>query len=266
MSGLAQGLVDDATQRLADNLSKFSEPVLGHLTAISESANAGFIANFQGALEPLAISICGVIYLIHLVEASLKEHQNGFEMILRDLILFAFYAMIISHCSELYNFLNQIGNVIFNAIKAYIVDIESNASFMKVEADDLASAFGFWLTAFTSSIVFTVLGVVGTMAVFTRNLELLVRAAFLPIGISFLPEGGWQGAGGRYIKRLLACYIQGGVMIGIMAAYAQLLAGSANLSNVDLNGSGFVTMMAGGFAAAGMLQKSGQVANDIMGV
>jgi hypothetical protein len=47
----------------------------------------------------------------------------------------------------------------------------------------------------------------------TRLLELYVRGAFLPIASGVMADDGWKGAGGRYIRKILALATQNAVIV-----------------------------------------------------
>lgn len=37
---------------------------------------------------------------------------------------------------------------------------------------------------------------------FSRLIEMAVRAAFMPIAVGLVTDGGWSGSAGRYIKNI----------------------------------------------------------------
>ena len=120
----------------------------------------------------------------------------------------------------------------------------------------------------------------------TRSLEIIIRGAFLPLGIAALAEDGWRGAGGRYFKRLFALMLQASLILFISLAISFIrdsmlknmidgLYGSTTGTVMESFGSFGVAILAplistlfilavtvAGIAA---MFKSIQMANDIVG-
>ena len=108
-----------------------------------------------------------------------------------------------------------------------------------------------------------------------------MRAAFLPVALALLSDDGWRGAGGRYIKKLLAVTAQGAVLIvicfmtkklmdnaaGSMASFA--LSSSEDLAEMFKNILGTLkgplANLAIGVAGIAFMFKSMQVTSDVFG-
>ena len=82
-----------------------------------------------------------------------------------------------------------------------------------------------------SAIIYGVIYVIA----FTRILEINVRGAFLPIGLSLFSDECWRGAGGRYLRKFLAIACQGAgiAMIGQVMSSAISLAFSYSISAIE---------------------------------
>lgn len=127
--------------------------------------------------------------------------------------------------------------------------------------------------------------IIGCIIAVTRTLEIAVRGIFLPIGISALANDGWNGSGGRYVKKLIALMLQGGVLILIATIYNFLITNLVGnmmknaVSTMGVTGGGtimliscftspiFLTLFAivVGIACIVLMFKSMQVCNDMVG-
>lgn len=111
-----------------------------------------------------------------------------------------------------------------------------------------------YLCMFLAKIILKVL-------VYSRLVELFIRAAFMPIGISDMFNGNGNGTGVRYIKKLLGTAFQGSMIMAILSLYKTLLAG---VSNSGLSSPIEVIVIT--FAIISLVMKSQQWANEILGV
>lgn len=94
---------------------------------------------------------------------------------------------------------------------------------------------------------------------FSRFIEILVRFAFAPIGISQLVSGGAKGPGMRYIKKFASVVLQGAVCVMAFGSI-QIIQSCANEVNA-LFGSILLPITLLGF-----LFKVSKIADDIVGV
>ena len=103
----------------------------------------------------------------------------------------------------------------------------------------------------------------------TFQLNATVRAAFMPIAVGLVTDGGWSGSAGRYIKKYIALCLQGPAIVLIGTLGARLMGGAANLQvNVGTSLAtlgGIVPVIAVGMATIGLAKQSITVLNDVLG-
>lgn len=101
---------------------------------------------------------------------------------------------------------------------------------------------------------------------FSRILELGARGVFLPVALGLIADDGWRGAGGRYIKKLLAIASQIAVLVVISVAAANIISKVATsiLMGQEILGS-LVAFLGVGFAVVSVMFKSIGLVNDVFG-
>lgn len=101
---------------------------------------------------------------------------------------------------------------------------------------------------------------------FSRLLELGARAIFLPVALGLIADDGWRGAGGRYIKKLIALCAQIAVLVVISIISANIFGkvSTSILGGEDIVGS-LVAFLGIGFAVVSVMFKSIGITNDVFG-
>jgi hypothetical protein len=126
-----------------------------------------------------------------------------------------------------------------------------------------------WMTLGIINILCMALSVVTYFIAFSRIIELCVRGAFLPIGLSLMSDDGWHGAGGRYLKKFIAIVCQGAVLVAIAQITGKIM--EAFMTNIMTNftlgnaTSSILMMVCIGIACVSVMFKSIGITNDIFG-
>lgn len=96
----------------------------------------------------------------------------------------------------------------------------------------------------------------------SRAVEILAYQTFLPLAMGSLYDGGLRSPGMRYIKKWMALYLQGAVII-VVAALVSKLSSEALFPSLGIT---LVIDIAYALVVISLLTKSKSIANDIMGV
>lgn len=142
-----------------------------------------------------------------------------------------------------------------------------------------------WIGVALPLLLFGLLGLIASaiavaavyIAGFSRLLEIGLRACFMPIGLAFMTDDGWKGAGSRYLKKFLALCCQGPAYILIGKLHGSIMAGGlasiieSFTTGHSLAGLGDCAtllgiLLAGSFATVSLLFKTGSIINDVFGV
>ena len=87
----------------------------------------------------------------------------------------------------------------------------------------------------------------------------MVETFILPLALAQLPEGGWNGIGGKAISTYFASRLAFGIIDVILGCY-QILLGKSMGNSFDF----VVTLFAASFACIGMAMKANNVAKEIV--
>ena len=87
----------------------------------------------------------------------------------------------------------------------------------------------------------------------------MVETFILPLALAQLPEGGWNGIGGKAIRTYFASWLAFGIIDVILGCY-QILLGKSMGNSFDF----VVTLFAASFACLGMAMKANNVAKEIV--
>ena len=120
---------------------------------------------------------------------------------------------------------------------------------------------GYIIVAFIPYSILWVLSFIVKAMMWVRIIELVVRILFAPIGLADFAKGGTHSNGIRYFKKLMAVALQGVCMFAVMIVFK-------NICGVLLESGlgGYFGMIVLGFAMVGTLKKTGDIANEILGV
>lgn len=110
----------------------------------------------------------------------------------------------------------------------------------------------------------------------SRNIELYIRGSLLPIAAGVMSDDGWRGAGGRYIKKLLAlatqkivlsltCVMTSAMTTMYLASELSAAAGTSIISFIGSSFTVIITAIVICIAGLSFLFKSLQVVNDLWG-
>lgn len=110
----------------------------------------------------------------------------------------------------------------------------------------------------------------------SRNIELYIRGSLLPIAAGVMADDGWRGAGGRYIKKILAlasqkvvlsltCVMTSAMVTKYLIAELSTAASTGILSFIGTSFTIIVTAIVICVAGISFMFKSLQVVNDLWG-
>lgn len=227
-----------------------------------------------------AISIIGFIlvflyFLIEIVEEYLQKDGFTYETFTRFCLKTIFAFLLIRNGMEIFTFVIDLGSSIFSSISnttsfgEFGNSLSGMYAFTKsncpiTEYLDIGNAFFAALGDILYNIIpYAVVSVVKVLLVFTlyaRLLEIVVRVAFAPIGMSDIFTNGRNSAGWVYLKKFIAAVLQGACVAGIFMSYGWIVAFIRGTVNGYI-GTIVITLVL--FLVA---NKAQQLARDIVGV
>lgn len=255
------------------NLTSLSTDVVGDVpdkTATMAKSVCG--SSLFSSVSAVAVSLCILFILIHLVEETMQGKGDpeyiiksiGFYCVIcaiiinMDTITIAFVDAFKNIMDVISSSKNDLINIIQNGTQAATFDPET----MRTELDRhniIVLIFDMLLYWIFGSLGTIIISVVAKVVVFTLELTILVETFILPLALAQLPEGGWNGIGGKAIRIYFASWLAFGILDIVLGCYHILLVGNIN-GPIDF----IVALFAATFACIGMGMKAANVAKEIV--
>ena len=213
---------------------------------------------------------CLLYFLLSLVDSASRDSFTV-EVLVKSLAKLAIIYIIFdpNTIDKIVNFANAIEDWLLENMSGLVDDETAQTEIAKGLVAEIGTAnfigqIGIWLKYGLSSTtrIFSLITI--CCVAFGRVIELAVYQTMLPLGMASIYNGGMHSPGFRYIKKILALYVQGAVMFVTLYASLALQSSSANI-NV-LMGS-FINLkdIVIDITAAMIIAKSKSIANDVMG-
>lgn len=250
---------DSAFDLLDMDISPIRPGIISDKIDMTDSLAA--IDGIAEVFQPLGCSICALIWIVHFVQNTLQDNDVNEKKMFFDLIFACFCALIISNFTAIIDLANNIGQTTTDLLKLGSNDVEVTLKDLIGDVED-KGLIQVCATCLLYYSIGTIAGWICTgiayLALYTRQIEICVRTIFMPIALGFLTDDGWRGPAIRYVKKYIACYLQGPIILACVYVYCILTGPGTEFD--------FVGFFALAFACAGLIQKSSSIANDIMGV
>ena len=258
-------LLSDMTGVLT--LSDESDDLINAIWSVSEA--------IFNVLLPIGIGIILIYFMTDMIDKSSRE-QLSLEIFLRSVIKLLFGLMIILSGFQLVKGFVQLGGGITDLISSKagtgaLEDTTANEIGMGYLDQVVDSAnwiecawisFTLRMDLFLVDISYKIFKIVVMVLAYGRMLEIGIRAACAPIGLSDFVTQGISGNAFKYLKKLIAVGLQGGLILIVLSIYENL---STALANSDAGGSNLLTLVVM-FTTITLLLKSQSFADNIMGV
>ena len=236
----------------------------------------GIITSIQEGVQPIGMALLVLFFLFSIFSDAMNE-TFSFERFVKSFArLFAGMALV-----TLSKDMTDLGDYIATWTQDAIGEATSP---YKAPTHFTNEDFGsFWQALLAAFLIFLlgnfcglIIRIVFYFILFSRLMEMAVRASFMPIAIGLVTDGGWSGSAGRYIKKYVALCIQGPalVLIGQLSANIMGEATSMAMGGDGLTGiaaglfqlGGMVPMIAVAVATIGLAKQSITILNDVLGV
>lgn len=256
------------------------------------------------ALVPLGLALCMLFFIISLLELAMSERMT-MEYFVKYFSKLIIGVAAVWKSQDIWKLIIQFGDSLGSLAVGFTFgtsgdasgDVDTLIATLTSSFGDMASLKGaaIWIMlVLVILMIFPIMAlagvamtIVGYIVCYSRVLELCVRGIFLPIACSLLSDDGWRGAGGRYIRKLMAVSAQGVILIiiGKVTTGIMAIAGSSMISKVtDSVGasgtldmgpfigdfistslSGMGLMLGVGIACISIMFKSIGIINDVFG-
>lgn len=244
---------------ITDGLKAFAEGVLNSSAEDSFTAGKGLAETITGymtfndqegviietvmeTLEPIAFTIIIIYFMSGLIEQYLMAGREldaaaiaktGAGLVIADFLLQISYFLVGKILTLQNGFLKVFSGIIE---KAGENQVTSNP--LDLSGESLVTLILLVTLSALGGIVRTIASLIIAITVFSAKLEILVRCAFLPIGISGIVSDSHRQSAMRYLRKTVAAMLYGGMVILVMYVASQLPLAEAITE--DYNGLGWI--------------------------
>lgn len=223
------------------------------------------IDGLSTALKPIA-SVLVTIYFMMAVLDKLTNDSFNVEQFIKLLLKLVLAIVIVDNASEWSKIIMQFGVDFGNLMTT------GSVNFMEYNIADSVDNMDFWtkLLTIVTLIIPWLIALLLRVAVYFigygRIIEVGIRSAFAPIGMADIVTGGPNSNGFRYLKKMIAISMQGGIMIIVMTSGA-IVCKSVLPTSANLLEFAFIVKYFGVMASmVGIMASAKSLANEIVGV
>lgn len=248
------------------------------------------IANLFSILQPTAIAIVAVIFAITVAHLAMEDRFTA-EIFMKHFAKLAVGVALVIACPQLTALVIDFGTALGNLVAGANLNVLSSntgiittgdihALFLQKIQDGTLNKWSLFFNCFGIPTICSIVGYalmgVTYVIVFSRLLEMSVRAAGMPLAVAFFADDGMKGSAGRYMKKFAAVCCQGVflILIGKVTAGLMTAASYASISGIGSNAgdvtsdlaSAAVIIIGVGVASIKAMYSSINFANDLFGV
>lgn len=270
------------------------------LTGLTEAIK-GFDNVFDNTLDvmkTIGFALCLFFFIMTLVDLFTSERLS-FEIFWKHFLKLILGVFMVGNAEKVKEFVIKFGNAFMSDVNTGLIGLSNfkpddfknpfthseNDIFLQAITEFAATKPLGWMMllgiAFLVGIFCLIIGLIingsAILIAFSRFLELYLRCTFLPVALALMTDDGWRGAGGRYIKKIIAVSVQGvaliiiGSLIGsaVGSIFTSLTTIEASLEigdMLDMCLSTIVVTLGFGLAGLSLMFKSMGIVNDIFGV
>ena len=229
--------------------------------------------NIKDGLLVIGQLLCFLYFLLELMDQATRDSftiESFIKAFAKLIIMFVLFGGITIGGEE-YNVMTVISDFgaasetqlieIINSGNQKIMISKLVAYVKLMDKNSWLKCIGFLFENSFSSITMLVSTLVVGVVSFGRAIELLVYESLLPLGMASIYNGGLNSSGFRYLKKWLALYVQGAIMLATVYIGHYLADGFKTIV-------GLASVMDLFFAigTAMIIARSKSIANDVMGV
>lgn len=288
--------MSEALLTIGESIGKMVQGDFG-VTGISTDGFDKVFNSAVGAMKTIGFALCLFFFIMTLVDLLTSERLS-FEIFWKHFLKLILGVFMVDNADKVKDFVIDFGNAFITDINTGLLSLTNgvsngtdhpfnvhNGDFIKALVEFAETKPLGWLIllglAFLVGIFPMLIGIVfkgaTILIAFSRFLELYLRCTFLPVALALMTDDGWRGAGGRYIKKIIAVSVQGvaliviGSLIG--AAVANIFTDLATVKEaftietmLELCFKVIITSLGFGLAGLSLMFKSMGIVNDVFGV
>lgn len=243
--------MDQLLIEMLNALGDGAQGQVGGLLESPEDYNPALYAASQaihnGAVKPVTAIILAIMSVLMLAEISAKvdgDRELGVKMVAAAMFKIALTIIVVQNAMLVLEAINAVTTSIAGAVdKTAIATPEASSVRLgdqladKVKDAGTVKQLGLLLVVFLPWMVAEVVGVVGTVLVFVRFLQLYMLTAFASLPVAFFGHPDTKAMAIGYLKRYATTALQGVMLLLAFKLYQALMSGWLT-GNVHYDGNG----------------------------
>lgn len=211
---------------------------------------------------------CIIIAMGHLI-TNIDRGQDPMECVFKIFIELGITFVFLMNLSEIISLISQLGKEIIEVVGNSMSSDEQEVAREQLVIALTGSATGGWSWEFKAiaalfipyllSYVLTILAVFVLVQII---IEIAIRKAFTPLAVADIYQDGLRSSGVRYLKKLLAAFLK----LAACVLVCNIIPGlTSSLTSASEPYKQILYIIAVNASCVGIMFKTGEVANDIVG-
>lgn len=203
----------------------------------NDSIVLGLMNTLYDLVVPIGLMLMVIYFLANLTEKSMTGKDFSPEELTFSILKIVVGGILITHGAQIANFAITAGNYMLDMVWGLMTaqegvttgDLtETNANLKKAFSElDFIQGLVMIIPGLFIFILRAVAYGLLKLQAYTRIYEIIFRIVIIPIGLADLFSDGMRSSGIRYIKKLVACTINGGMMM--LSIYILTILGGSNV-------------------------------------
>lgn len=238
-----------------------------NVDAISAAASS-----FSDVMKPIASVLICIYFIIELMEKITNDNFNT-DQFIKLLIKLVFSIVVVDNASAIAENIAEFGTAFISAISNADLAAEE-FTVQEVNGAGIIDLIAMIVVMVIPFFVSLIIRLAAWFMIFSYIIEIQVRSALAPLGFADLISAGSNSNGFKYLKKLIALALQGGIMLIIMTCSAQLIGSSLlndgetlefTIANLIPTIGNIFKIMAVQVAMLGLMGSAKTIANDVIG-
>lgn len=219
-------------------------------------------AIISGTVKGVGIVFCIVFFVIQAIH-NMDHGADPVDSITKAIICFSLAWIVIINCDKIFDALQGLGEAISKMIQGSLTQTDApKIDIIKNETTaNIFEILGDCLTMILPYFGMKICQIAMKLAMYSILMEIIIRRAFASMAIADICGEGIRSPGFRYMKRFLASYLK----VALCMVIAFLGSALLGVANHDTDTNFAIEILAIDFTIAGMMFKTSELANDIVG-
>lgn len=172
------------------------------------------------AVLPIGQILAVVYFLLAIMEKTLQDNFNA-EQFARNLVRLTAMLLILQNGFDLMEQFMKISTFIYEKLQA-MTTFHGNpkaCKYAECSKRELFESIGNILGMIIPYLLMSIAKIIIRVIAWSRILNMVIRIMFAPIGMADSVRGGTSSQGFKYFKKIIACSLQGSLILGVSVAY-----------------------------------------------